>query len=135
MLDGFERYPGVAGVGGWYQPANKSLADKYFQRYLDYFDRQNNIGMMDTEIKSNIFGYNLAGNTANMAYKKSVLEEVSGFDEKLYFVGGVDWELKKNIQNRGYYLLYVPFMVNHFKNFNARTFIKKFFNRGRGYHY
>ena len=135
LLDGFERYPGVAGVGGWYQPANKSLADKYFQRYLDYFDRQNNIGMMDTEIKSNIFGYNLAGNTANMAYKKSVLEEVSGFDEKLYFVGGVDWELKKNIQNRGYYLLYVPFMVNHFKNFNARTFIKKFFNRGRGYHY
>ncbi|OGD24752.1 hypothetical protein A2819_00755 [Candidatus Azambacteria bacterium RIFCSPHIGHO2_01_FULL_40_24] len=134
LLDGYRRYPDVVGVGGWYKSSNDSLKKKYFQKYIDFIINKNS-EMFEVENKTNIFGYNSAGNTANMSYKKEILEEVGGFDENLYFPGLVDWELKKNIQRWGCYLLYIPLMVNHLKIFNFINFFKKSFNQGRGRYY
>lgn len=134
LLDGYIRHPEVVGVGGWYEYSNKSSKNNYFQKYIDfiYFHKNNHI---ELENKTNIFDSNLAGNTANMSYKKAVLKETNGFDENLYFPGAVDWELKKNIQRRGYHLLYIPLMVDHLKIFNFINFFNKSFNQGRGRYY
>ncbi len=134
LLDGYKRHPEVVGAGGWYKYSNKSSKNKYFQKYIDFNINKNN-EIFEVENKTNIFDFNWAGNTANMSYKKAVLEEIRGFDENLYFAGAVDWELKKNVQRRGYYLLYIPLIVNHLKIFNFINFFKKSFNQGRGRYY
>src|SRR3989344_4413383 len=134
LLDGYKRHPEVVGVGGWYKYSNKSLKNRYFQKYIDFCINKNK-EILEVENKTNILGSNSAGNTANMSYKKAVLEEVRGFDENIDFAGAVDWELKNNIQRRGYYLLYIPLMVNHLKIFNFINFFKKSFNQGRGRYY
>lgn len=136
LLDGYKRYPDVVGVGGWSGPENNQEKRNYLERYVDYFEEKiMRPKIAGREIKTNVFLANFAGNTTNMSYKKYVLEDAGGFDENLKFAGWADWELKKNIQNRGYHLLCLPYFVKHVENFNLRKFFKKFFNRGRWNYY
>ena len=115
LLDGYRRHPEVVGVGGGYKSLDRSFTGTgYFQRYAEeytgFIDKQKNDYLSEIENKTNMFGYSSAGNTANMSYKKRILEEIGGFDENLYFAGAVDLELKRNIVGQRHYILYVPFL-------------------------
>ena len=131
----YSLHPEVAGVGGWYYYPQESLKN-WFVRYsipmfLFYYQKF----MSDGEINNNLFRTNPAGNTSNMSYRKQILDLVNGFDEKLNFVGMVDWELKKRIMDLGYPLLYISEPVLHLKPLGMKEIIRKYFNRGRGqYH-
>ena len=139
LLEGYRKYPEAVGVGGWSKPANSELANRYFQKYFTFLEEgilQNTMSIRET--KGNIFARGLsdyAGNTANMSYRREIFEKAGWFDENLTFAGGVDWDLKIQVQKQGYYLVYLPFFVGHLKDYTFLTFIKKAFNRGRGYYY
>lgn len=135
LAEGYRRHPEVAGVGGWYEYPEEFYKKSIFVNYqMLLFYKQGKIGKSE-EVKSSHFFKNPAGNTSNMSYRKSVLEKLGGFDEKINFTGLVDWELKKRISNVGHPLLYIPLYVLHLRPLGVWEVTMRFFNLGRGaYH-
>jgi len=69
--------------------------------------------------------------TCNVMYRKSVLEEVGGFDYSLVTVD--DEELDYRIRRRGYKILYTPdAKVNHYRRPTWRKFVNMAYNYGVG---
>lgn len=135
LADGYGRHPDVAGVGGWYEYPEETQKRRFIQYMAYVFRAVYGGGMEPDEMKNNSYLRNPAGNTSNMSYRTSVLNEAGGFDEAISFVGFVDWEFKKRVSDLGRPLLYLPYYVLHLKPLGARAVMRKFFNRGRGkYH-
>lgn len=102
--------PDVAGVGGDQKsPEDETEQGRRIQEFLK------TIGFMTDYIKTNADMKETAHNpTCNSAYRKSVLEEVGGFDENLWPAEDVELDLK--IRRRGYKLLYNPAaVVGHYR--------------------
>ena len=129
LADGYARYPKIAGAGGRYEWDNSSkiFAKYYEQKINKKYEKLNK----DNEINNNTFLKNPAGNTSNMSYKKTVLEEVGGFDENINFPGFDDTDLKKRIMER-YSILYIPISVTHIRPMGLFHIMKRLFNFGRG---
>lgn len=130
LLAGYRDYPEAVGVGGWHQAYDKDAKVKYFDKYIYFIVSKRFPDMFGFETLTDSLWHNLAGNTANVSYKKKVLDEVEGFDENFSLAGAVDWDLKVNIQRRGHKLLYVPVMISHMKRLGIKSFLRRFFYQG-----
>lgn len=71
-----------------------------------------------------------AYNTANMCYKKELLQKMSGFRKDFYWPGNEDNELAFRITGAGYSLLYLPAHVTHSKAMSLSEFVKLNFHQG-----
>lgn len=130
LSDGYRRHPDAAGVGGWYRYSEEVYRKSVYASYLwEMFSRRYPLHI---EMKSNVFFKNPAGSTSNMSYRKSVLEEIGGFDEEMRIPGFDDWELKKRVFNLGQPLLYLPLFVLHEHPISAKEIAVRIFNFGRG---
>jgi GT2 family glycosyltransferase len=71
--------------------------------------------------------------TANACYRRSVLEELGGFDEGFHFPGGDDPDLSRRAREAGYRLLFVPNAIVYHTEFQSyRDFITHMYLRGIG---
>lgn len=130
LTDGYRRHPEIVGAGGWYKYSEEIYKKSVYAEYTIYaFSTQYS---MYAEIKSNDFSTNLAGNTSNMSYRKSVLEKLEGFDEEMRIPGFDDWELKKRILDLGRPLLYIPIFVLHDRPLSLADIAVRIFRFGRG---
>jgi len=125
----YERHLEVAGVGGYLEANEDTLKTNIFARYESYMsrtayrtDRGEYIGSFECP----------AGGTCNMSYRKSVLEEVGGFDETYPVAAGEDADLKLRICLNGHKLAYVPVKVIHIQDYGAQRFIRQNIARGVG---
>lgn len=70
--------------------------------------------------------------SANISYRKKILDELGGFDESLTEFGG-DYELCWRVQGRGYKVIYDPeAVVNHRLRRTIPGLIKQFYSLGKG---
>jgi len=107
----------IAGVGGDQQsPSDETETGKLIQDFMksvgfvaDYLKTSQNL------IKTN------HNPTCNVLYRKSVLKEIGGFDEKLW--PGEDVEIDLKIIRKGYFLYYNPkSIVYHYRPKNLKSF-------------
>lgn len=109
LESGFQE-PDTAGVGGDQKsPDDETWLGKRIQEFMKC------IGFMTGYIKIDPTVRETDHNpSCNVMYRKSVLQEVSGFDEALFPSEDVELDLK--IRRRGYRLLYNPqAMVGHYR--------------------
>lgn len=137
LLDGLNRYPEAAGVGGWYAPPLIDLKKSGGSRYMHMVSYRPHL-VVGTYIKNHEISSNdplvcfgtFAYNTANVCYRKEILEKVGGFREDFYWPGSEDNDLAFRIALTGHYLLYLPFHVIHCKPLGIFDFAKLHFHRG-----
>jgi len=126
--DALDRYPEVAGVGGWYQADHDTLYGRYILwRSLRYYGRD----AYEREMKSYDDIMLPAGNTANICYRREALWQVGGFNTVFRKPSMEDFELKKRIMDAGYALLYMPLLIPHLKRHDLRHFM--YYNLIRGW--
>ncbi len=135
----FEKNSEVVGVAGWYIPYREMLEKNvyhwfiylshrfFFGAYLDSFEGTNIQLRKEKVIEENF----PICNGGNIAYKKSILQKVKGFNEALVF-GFDDYELSQRIRKEGYVLYYLPFNVIHDKKLNFRSFLQYVFTHAKG---
>ncbi len=137
LLSGLKRYPEAAGAGGWIWPPEGEMEKSAVSRFLHFesFFSHHIVGsyIRSHEILSDdplmCFG-NFAYNTANVCYKRGILESIGGFKEDFYWPGNEDNEIAFRITNAGYQLLYLPFHVTHPKDMSLSEFAKLNFRQG-----
>lgn len=128
LLSGYED-DRVAGVGGPLVPADDTVADNVFAQ----FDRYKNEIIYDLPVTRQRGGKDVhVGGTANMSYRRSVLEELDGFDESFPRAAGEDADLKRRVVEAGYELVFTPVPVVHHKQFTGSAFVSQSIRRGRG---
>ena len=130
LLDGFKRHPEAVGVGGSIEfsaeEMKKSAISRYLNSKLKKFQGEFEI-LSNNPLRCFSFG---VFNTANIAYKKEVLESIRGFNTKFYWPGSEDNDLAFRITLSNHFLLYIPFYVLHSKDMNILDFLKIHFRRG-----
>lgn len=133
IVDGYERHPEVAGVGGYMEAPAGVLEGSVVARYEQYLTREL-YNARDEEI---VAGYDCpCGGTNNMSFRRAVLEEVGGFDESFPpRVWGEDADLKYRVSLREHTFLYVPVKVTHLRDYTLRSLLKQSCQRGRGEHH
>jgi GT2 family glycosyltransferase len=122
---------GIAAVGGPLVPP-ASIADSNavarFTRYRDRFAYDE-----PDEPTVGVKGLAVTG-TANVAYRRSVLEEAGGFDESFPIAGGEDADLGRRVRALGYELAFVPVPVVHHDDYSLGSFVNRAFRGGIGTH-
>lgn len=109
----------VDGVGGY----SSTLIDNYIGRY--------EVARMEVVYGPNAERVDGAGGM-NMSFKKNILAEVDGFDERFTHIGD-DTDINKRLNQKGYNLRVVPeIRVEHQYPKSIFGFISKKFNRGLG---
>ncbi len=130
LADGFRRHPEVAGVGGYLDPPDEAVAHSVFARY-ERFVSMVLYHQKQSEMIGGLEDYP-AGGTSNIAYRKSVLEQVNGFDEWFRYPAAEDHDLRVRVHRLGYKLLYVPVRVEHLRLYSWRSFRRQSITHGRG---
>jgi hypothetical protein len=116
-------------VGGYLEAPADVLRHNILARYEQWVSREE-YGARDVEVMG---GFECpAGGTNNMSYRKSVLEQVGGFDETFPYAAGEDADLKWRICQTGARLLYVPVKMTHLQPYTFETFRRQQITRGRG---
>ena len=132
LAEGYTRYPQVAGVGGGLIAPAESLASNIFARYERYIGR----AVYAVGEQEYLGGFECpAGGTANMSYRRTMLNEIGGFDERFPVAAGEDADLKLRICQRGRRLLYVPTWMTHLQEYTWRRFRRQCYVRGVGRNY
>ncbi|NYZ78893.1 glycosyltransferase family 2 protein [Candidatus Micrarchaeota archaeon] len=129
LADAYGRFPEVAGVGGYLKPRDDELKRSLFAQ-LEWVEAVCTYGVDMEEKISGEEG--VVGGTANMSYRKSVLEEVGGFDENFPWAAGEDVDLKIRIVGKGNKLLYTPVEVVHNREYDLKGFLAQARTRGLG---
>ena len=137
FLSALQKYPEAVGVGGWMVPPEgemqKSIVSRHIYANIYFSESPNGYRARFCETLSNnpfmCFGI-FAFNTANLCYKRGVLEESGGFREDFYWPGSEDNDLAFRIALSGHSLLYIPFHVIHSKDMSLVDFAKLHFRRG-----
>jgi cellulose synthase/poly-beta-1,6-N-acetylglucosamine synthase-like glycosyltransferase len=117
----------VAGVGGDQRsPADESELGKRIQEFLKIS------GFVTSYVKADATFRETGHNAScNSAYRKSVFEEIGGFDEAQF--PGEDLELDLKILRRGYRLIYNPAaIVGHYRPGTYREFSRMMRRYGAG---
>src|SRR3990172_2063741 len=125
LADGFRRYPEDVAVGGYATPPDALIPINRFARYDDWEWRF--YGGRLTEYVGGVE----TPTAGAVAYRRSVLEEVGGFDENLLITGSHDYDIKKRLTARGYKFVYLPIKIDHHKLFTAPSFHGQHIGRGR----
>jgi len=132
LADGYARYPQVAGVGGGLIAPDALLTTSIFAHYERYIGRT----VYAVGENESVGGFDCpAGGTANMSYRRAVLDEVGGFDERFPVAAGEDADLKLRICQRGHNLLYVPTWMIHLQEYEWQRFRRQCYVRGIGRNY
>ena len=133
ILEGFRLFPAAVGVGGVYHYTAEDIQANIFARFYANFDKKYFPRTDISVVYSNYSGgYNRAGNTANMAYKKSVFKKIGLFDENISYTGQTDWEFRTRCLAYGFGLVTLPLDIVHHKKFTLKKFILKSIAQGRG---
>jgi GT2 family glycosyltransferase len=128
LLNGYRRYPQVAGVGGYLEPLPEVRGRNVYARY-EWFMAQYKGDVLPEEYVGG--SETPGGGTSNMSYRRRVLLDVGGFDEAFPFAAGEDADLKKRICDRGYSLVYIPVGVIHLREYTGEGFKNSHITRGR----
>lgn len=128
ILLGYEKYPEVIGVSGWYDFENNS---DIWSKYQTCWAKRRFGNVLNFEKIYNTAIGSPCGNTANTSYKKDILTKVGGFDEAFGSPGFEDWDLKKRIHDRGYLMLFLPNNVTHIRSLNIIEIFTRFLNFGK----
>ncbi len=132
LADGYVRYPDAVGGGGGLMAPSELLKSNVFARYEQYISRD----VYHAGEEEYVGGFECpAGGTANMSYKRSILLEVNGFDERFPVPAGEDADLKLRICSRGERLFYLPIWVTHLQEYSWNRFRRQFYIRGIGRNY
>jgi len=132
LADGYARYPEAMGVGGGLIAPANLLAQNIFAQYERYIGRT----VYAVGAQEYLGGFECpAGGTANMSYRRAVLDAVGGFDERFPVPAGEDADLKLRICNLGHRLLYVPTWMIHLQEYSWRRFHRQCYVRGVGRNY
>lgn len=128
LADGYQRYPQIAGAGGYLEPPLEVRERNVYARY-EWFMAQYKGDVLPVEYQG---GFETpGGGTSNMSYRRKILLDVSGFDEAFPLAAGEDMDLKKRICDRGYSLLYIPVGILHLRDYNREGFKESHVTRGR----
>ncbi len=129
LLDGYRRYPDVVGVGGWHETNFPKTS--FLQRCENALDNKFGGGILDTEIKTNLYFFPYIGTEpANLSYKKSILEECGGFDENLRSIRWVAKEFNIWAFARGYSFLHLPLKVKRIKKSGIKDSLYQYIREG-----
>lgn len=129
---GFEQYKSAGGVGGYMEAPAETMKCSIFSRYESHVTHKV-YGAGSVEV---LGGFEVpTGGTNNIAFKKSVIKEVGGFDETFPVAAGEDADLKLRIVSAGYKILYVPIKVAHYHVLGFQAFIRQSWVRGIGSFY
>lgn len=112
----------IAGVGGYLKPEAKNWVAK-----LEHLQNKFLLGIKNKKIaggEKTPMGY-----TNNVSYRKNILNEVNGFDERFPFPAGEDIDLKKRICSKGYNVVYIPVSVIHLEEYNLDYLLKRIITR------
>lgn len=129
---GFEQYKSAGGVGGFMEAPDDELKTNPYARYESYVTHK----VYGAGAKEVLGGFEVpTGGTNNIAFKKSVIQEVGGFDETFPVAAGEDADLKLRVVRAGYKILYVPIKVEHYHVLGWKSFVRQSWLRGIGSHY
>jgi GT2 family glycosyltransferase len=133
LANGFSRYQGVVGVGGFQDPPEGLIRSNYIAR-AEHLARLRRWGV--SAFDEEIGGYEVPGfGTNNAAYLRAILMEVGGFDESFPVAAGEDADLKLRVASLGRQLLYLPLKVEHRREYSLRTQWQSALRRGIGAYY
>jgi len=104
LEEGYARHPEIAGAGGGIIAPQELLRQNIFAQYERYLN-WDVFGARDEEILGGIECPN--GGTANMSYRKTVLEQVNGFDENFPVAAGEDAFICKNIPGNAFAVSFI----------------------------
>jgi glycosyltransferase involved in cell wall biosynthesis len=130
LVDGFQRYPEVAGVGGFLDPPDEVVTHSLFARY-ERFTSFNLYRQSQMEMVGGLEDYP-GGGTSNIAYHKTVLDQLGGFDEWFPYPAAEDHDLRVRVHQLGYKLLYLPLRVEHLRTYSWQGFRRQNITHGRG---
>jgi len=132
LADGYARYPDAAGVGGGLIAPAEVLASNIFARYERYVSQE----VYHAGEQEYYGGFECpAGGTANMSYRRQILNDHNGFDEGFPVAAGEDADLKLRLCNQGHCLLYVPVWIIHLQEYTWKRFYRQCYVRGVGRNY
>jgi GT2 family glycosyltransferase len=119
LVAAFEREPGLAAVGGRVLPAPPT---NWVSRFC-----------AATEYSSGVPVTFENAATANACYRREVLDELGGFDERFVHPGGDDPDLSARARAAGHTLRFVPEAVVYHSEFERPAeFVRSMYNRGLG---
>jgi GT2 family glycosyltransferase len=119
LIEPLERDRAVAAVGGRVLPAP---ATNWVSRFL-----------AATEYSSGVQPVFENAATANACYRRSVLDELRGFDERFTTPGGDDPDLSARARAAGHRLEFVPEAIVYHAEFDRLgPFLRSMYNRGVG---
>lgn len=109
--------PSLGGVGGRVFPLGNDLYSRYYTHYRILEPPPSVLYLV----------------TANCAFRKTALDNVGGFDERLDAPGGEDVDLSVRVRSAGWQLAFVPTAtIFHDYRRGLRDFFKTFRAYGRG---
>lgn len=125
-LDIYAQNENIVGVTGWLEPGTNTFVAK-----LERIKNKILYGKLEIILTNN----NKPAGTCNVSYKKSVLDEVNGFDESFKKPAGEDFELKQRIlkQNKNYIIASSDSIVYHNDEYNWNYMFKFILKRGWPY--
>lgn len=129
LAEGLGNTPEAAGVGGYRVPAAGLAETSAYSRYEHWQLAQSYPRLRDARFGGS---ETPAGAAHNVAYRRAVLDEARGFDERFPYPAGEDEELKSRLCDRGHRLLYLPIPVAHLNPGDRTHFRQRAYRRGRG---
>ncbi len=140
LAGGYKRYPDAVGVGGWIVPPKEELERNTVAKSIYYFSFFNNSRispfLLSHEIISDdpmVCFETFAYNTANMSFRRGILEKIGGFREEFRWPGYEDNDLALRVLHGNNKILYLPIHVIHLSHLNVSSFAKLYFRRGANY--
>ncbi len=124
---GWQQYPAWAGLGGQLlNPYPGNPAAEAWQRYLDY---------MLTYFED-IHGHKLLLTSNNVTYRRTIFNDLGGFDETFPLAAAEDLEFGYRLAGYGYRQHYFPpAQVWHYHHSTYQGYLKQQFRYGRGAYY
>lgn len=125
----FQRHPDVVGVSGMQEPSSNTRSKNIFAE----FEVSAPMGDYNNEPNKEYVGGKddfIGGATNNVAYRRSVLLEVNGFDETFPFAAAEDADLTLRILSLGYTMVHTPIRVVHRQEYSFKRLMGQAFVRG-----
>ena len=129
LAEGLRSAPEAAGAGGYRIPAAGLAESSAFSRYEQWRLAQRYQSFRDARLGG---AETPVGAAHNVAYRRAVLEEACGFDERFSYPAGEDEELKRRLCAGGHRLLYLPIPVAHLNPGDWSHFRRRAYRHGRG---
>ncbi|MCL5004129.1 MAG: glycosyltransferase [Patescibacteria group bacterium] len=115
----FKDNPDAVGAGGLTLPppdlVSKNIFAAYERSVYENYPKAQRCSFSINEHP--VFG-------GNIAYRRDILNEVGGFDERFVpSIYGEDADLKERVVSRGYFLVFLPIINRHLSSYNFRRFL------------